>query len=83
MLAFSATDAKQTFSALLEAAAREPVVIRKQKRDVAVIMSMEAYQRLTQINVEAFQRFCDQVGATAAERGLDPEKLNELLAGDE
>jgi len=83
MQTYSATDAKQTFAALLEAAAREPVIIRKQKRDVAVVMSMEAYERLTQVNVQAFQRFCDQVGAAAAERGLTEDKLAELLASDD
>jgi prevent-host-death family protein len=83
MLTYSATDAKQTFAALLEAAAREPVVIRKQKRDVAVVMSMEAYERLTQVNVQAFQRFCDQVGANAAAHGLTEDKLAELLASDD
>ena len=83
MRRISATDAKQTFASLLEAAAREPVVIRKQKRDVAVVLSMEAYERLTRLNVQAFQGFCDQVGKAAAERGLTEEALNELLTDDD
>jgi prevent-host-death family protein len=37
----TATDAKQKLAALLDAAQREPVVIRRQKRDVAVIFSAE------------------------------------------
>jgi prevent-host-death family protein len=36
----SATEAKQTFAAVVEKAQREPVVIRKQNRDVAVIISI-------------------------------------------
>ena len=42
----TATDAKQRLAALLDAAQREPVVIRRQKRDVAVILSAEEYDRL-------------------------------------
>ncbi len=75
----SASEAKQGFAAVLDAAQREPVVIRRQKRDVAVLMSVADYERLTRLNVEEFQRFCDMVGERAAERGMTEEKLAELL----
>ena len=42
----SATDAKQRLAALLDAAQREPIMIRRQNRDVAVILSPEEYDRL-------------------------------------
>ncbi|MGH8228691.1 MAG: type II toxin-antitoxin system prevent-host-death family antitoxin, partial [Steroidobacteraceae bacterium] len=35
----SATDAKQRLAALLDAAQREPIVIRRQNRDIAVVLS--------------------------------------------
>lgn len=76
----SASEAKQGFAAMLDAAQREPVVIRRQKRDVAVLMSVADYERLTRLNVEEFQRYCDRIGERAAGRGLDEEKLAELLA---
>jgi prevent-host-death family protein len=79
----SATEAKQTFAALVEKAQREPVVIRKQNRDVAVIMSMEDYQRITEANVQEFQQFRENMGRKAQERGLTEDKLNELLATDD
>jgi len=50
MKAVSATDAKQRFAALLDAARRELVVIRRQNRDVAVIMSAEEYERIRDLN---------------------------------
>jgi prevent-host-death family protein len=77
----SASDAKQGFATLLDAAQREPVVIRRQKRDLAVLMSMAEYEKLTRLNVEEFERFCDAIGERAAARGLTEEKLTELLAG--
>ena len=77
---FSATEAKQGFGEVLDAAQREPVTIRRQKRDVAVVLSMAEYQKLTRLNVEEFQHFCDLVGERAAERGLSEEKLADLLA---
>jgi prevent-host-death family protein len=76
----SATEAKQALAAVLDAAQREPVVIRRQQRDVAVVLSMQEYERLTALNVEEFQRFCDQIGEQAKARGLTEEKLVDILA---
>ena len=78
----SATDAKQRLAALLDAAQREPVVIRRQKRDVAVLLSPQEYDRLRALNAEEFQQFCDRVAKRAAARGLTERKLAGLLAND-
>jgi prevent-host-death family protein len=78
----SATEAKQALAAVLDAAQREPVVIRRQQRAVAVVLSMQEYERLTALNVEEFQRFCDRIGEQAKARGLTEEKLAEILASD-
>jgi len=78
----SATDAKQRLAALLDAAQREPVVIRRQKRDVAVLLSTQEYERLRALNRDDFQRFCDRVGEKAVARGMTEEKLAEILADD-
>jgi PHD/YefM family antitoxin component YafN of YafNO toxin-antitoxin module len=77
----SATQAKQALAAVLNTAQREPVVIRRQPRNVAVL-SMQEYERLTVLNVEEFQSFCDQIGERAKVRGLNEEKLAEILARD-
>ena len=75
----SATDAKQRLAALLDAAQREPVVIRRQNRDVAVIMSAEEYERTRGLNGADFQRFCDRVADQAKARGLTESALKKLL----
>jgi prevent-host-death family protein len=76
----SATEAKQALSAVLDAAQREPVVIRRQKRDIAVVLSMQEYEKLTAVNVGEFQGFCDRVGEQAAARGMSEEKLAQILS---
>ena len=83
MQIISATEAKQSFGAVIEKAQREPVMIRKQNRDVAVILSIEDYQRITRTNIQEFQQFRDEVGKKAQNRSLTEEKLNELLNDDE
>ncbi|MBZ0104105.1 MAG: type II toxin-antitoxin system Phd/YefM family antitoxin [Sulfuricella denitrificans] len=83
MRTISATEAKQGLAGVLDAAMREPVVIQRQKRNVAVVLSMQDYERLTRLNVSEFQRFCDRVGNDAAASGLSEETLNQLLARDD
>jgi hypothetical protein len=50
------------------------VVIRRQARDVAVVLSMEEYEQLTAVNVDQFQEFCDRIAEQAKARGLTEEK---------
>lgn len=47
MRSISATDAKNRFGEVLEQARAEPVHVHRNGRDVAVVLSVEEYQRLT------------------------------------
>ena len=82
MRTVTVSEAKQGFAGLIDAALREPVVIQHQKRDVAVVVSMEEYERLTRLNVVEFQRFCDRIGEGAASAGMDEATLAALLSED-
>ena len=76
----SASEAKQRLAAVLDAVQREPITIRRQNREVAVVISPLDYRRLTTTNVAEFQRFCDRVSEAAQARGMTEDVLNELLA---
>ena len=82
MKTVAASEARQSFAELIDAAAREPVVIRRQQRDVAVVVSMQEYERLTQLNRAEFQRFCDAVGQRATGAGMNARVLAKLLRDD-
>jgi len=75
----SSTEAKQRFAAILDAAQHEPVTIRRQNREVAVVLSTREYQRLHGLNVQEFESFCDQIAERARARGLTEDELSELL----
>ncbi len=78
-----APEAKNRLGAILDDAQREPIVIRRQDRDIAVVLSMADYERLRSGNIQAFLDLRDQVAAEAAANGLTEERLNELLADDD
>ena len=46
MKSIPATEAKQHLAAVIDAAQREPIMIRRQNRDAAVIMSIAEYKRI-------------------------------------
>lgn len=79
MKTVSATEAKNRLGAILDDAQREPVVIRRQDRDIAVVLSMADYERLRSGNIQAFLDLRKQVADKAAANGLTDERLNELL----
>jgi prevent-host-death family protein len=83
MAVVSASEAKQGLASIIDLAAREPVVIQRHERDVAVLVSMDEYRRLSGLAVAEFRRVADEVAARARSRGLTPDKLEELLAGDD
>jgi prevent-host-death family protein len=79
----AATEAKNRLGALIDDAQREPVIIQRQERDVAVLVSMRDFERLRQMNVNAFLEARDAVAAEAKRRGLTEKKLAALLADED
>lgn len=82
MRIISATEAKQSLGMMIDVAQREPVIIQRQHRDIAVLLSMHDYEQLRGVQIEAFNVFCDEIARRAQERGLTEEKLKVLLEDD-
>lgn len=80
MKTVSATEAKQNFAEIIDAAQREPVRIRRHNRDLAVVVSAEEYDRLNKHRWKEFDRLSAIASAQAKESGLTEEKLREILA---
>jgi PHD/YefM family antitoxin component YafN of YafNO toxin-antitoxin module len=78
----AATEAQKRLDAILDDARREPVVIRRQDRDMAVVLSMAEYEGLRTGNVRAFLDLRKEIAAEAAAKGLTDERLAVILSGD-
>lgn len=83
MKSVAATEAKNRLGAILDDAQREPIVIRRQDRDIAVVLSMADYERLRAGNIQAFLELRNQIAAEAAANGLTDKRLKKLLADDD
>lgn len=79
----AATEAKNRLGAILDDAQREPVIIQRQSRDVAVILSMAEFDRIRARNVVAFLEASKAVAAEAKAKGLTAKKLATLLADED
>ena len=79
----SDVDAKQRFDTLLDSVRREPVVIRSNDEEVAVLLSKQEYDRIYKFNVARLNDLCDQISKEAQAQGLTEEKLAEILADED
>ena len=75
MLTMPSTEAKTHFGALLDKAQREPVLIEKKGRPVAVMMSEVEYQSYEALKLDALQRDLMM--------GIEQANNNQLLSVDE
>jgi prevent-host-death family protein len=80
MTEISATEAKQKFAALLDAAQRGPVRIRRHDREVAVLISAEEYERMVSDRWREFDRLSALASEQGKANGLTDEILQEILA---
>ena len=60
-------------------AASEAVVILRRQRNVAVVLSTQEYERLTELAEREFRRFCDRAGRRSAAAGMNARRLSGLL----
>jgi len=77
-----ATEAKNRLGAILDEAQREPIVIRRQDRDVAVVLSMAEFERLRGGNARAFLEARNALAEDAKAKGLTSKRLASLLADE-
>jgi antitoxin Phd len=82
MKTVAATEAKNRLGAILDDAQREPIVIRRQDRDIAVVLSMADYERLRTGNIRAFLDLRNEIAAAAKAKGLTAKRLAKILNAD-
>ena len=82
MRTVSVTKAKQSLGHIIDVAQREPIVIQKQHRDVAILLSMYDYEKLRGAQIDRFNIYCDMIAQRVQARGLTEEKLADILCDE-
>ncbi len=82
MKTIAAAEAENRFGAILDEAQKEPVIIRRQEEDVAVVLSISEYERLKTGNIRTFLDLRNAVAGQAAANGLTEERLADLLSDE-
>jgi prevent-host-death family protein len=74
-------EAQARLDEILDEAQQQPIVVRRQGRDVAAIVSAADYERLRALNVQSFLDLREQIAREAASNGLTEKRLADLLGG--
>ena len=82
MITVSATYAKQNFAAIIDAAQRGPVRIRRHDRDLAVLVSAGEYEQIRKVHAQELILLTEETGRYATSQGMTDELLNHLLADE-
>lgn len=83
MKSIDEAEAQARLDEMLEEAQRQPIVIRRQAQDAAVVVSMTQYERLRALDVQAFLALRSEVADEAMSAGLTPERLAGLMRDED
>jgi prevent-host-death family protein len=75
-------EAQARLDQVIEEAQRQPIVIQRQGKDTAVVLSIAEYDRLRADAVRAFLNLRNHVARDAKAAGLTEAQLTTLLSGD-
>lgn len=78
----SATHAKQNFAAMLDAAQHGPVLIQRNERDIAVLVSAQEYEKIRRLRAQELIRLSEETSRYAEAQGMTDELLEQLLADE-
>ena len=83
MKAMNEADLKERLAEILNEAQRQPIVIRRDEKDIAAIVSIGDYESIRVASVTSFIQVRNDAAQEAAANGLTEDRLNELIASDE
>jgi prevent-host-death family protein len=79
MKSIDEAEAQARLDEVLDEVQRQPIMIRQQGVDTAVVLSIAEYERLRSDTVRAFLELRNDVAREASEAGLTEEGITRLL----
>ena len=82
MKSIDEADVRARVDEILDEAQRQPVVIRREGQEIAIVVSMAEYERLRVGAVREFLDLRNDVAREARPAGLTEDRLSKLLNDD-
>jgi prevent-host-death family protein len=82
MKSVDCAQAQDQLDEMLDEAQRQPIVICRQGRETAILMSVVEYKRLRVTSLREFLALRDDIAREASAAGLTDNRLSELLSDD-
>lgn len=79
MITMSSTEARANFGLFLDKGSREPVIVKRQNREVGAFVPMRDLEKLRQLRIEELRRSAKELSGEAQANGLTEEILNRIL----
>lgn len=83
MKSIDEAEAQARLDEILEETQRQPIVIRRQGQDTAVVVSIMEYERLRSLDVQGFLALRREVAEEAMSAELTPERLADLMRDED
>ena len=82
MKSIDEAEARARLDEVLDEAQRQPIVIRRQGREIARMLSIAEYERLRVGAIREFLDLRNDIAREASAAGLTEDRLSELLNND-
>lgn len=79
MITMSSSEVRQNFGEFLEKGSREPIIVKRQNREIGAFVPIEEYKKLRQLRMEELDSAVAALSDEAKANGLTEELLNNIL----
>ena len=79
MITMTSSEVRQKFGEFLEKGSRQPIIIKRQNREIGAFVPIEDYKRLRKLRMEELEQAITTLSDEAKANGLTEELLTEIL----
>jgi hypothetical protein len=76
----SSTEARSNFGAFLDKGSREPIIVKRQNREIGAFVPMSDLKKLRKLRLQELDAVVHAASEEAARNGLTEDILNQILA---
>ena len=80
MITMTSSEVRQNFGEFLDKGSREPVIIKRQNREIGAFVPIEDYKKLRQLRMEELDHAVAALSDEAKANGLTEALLNDILS---